>query len=1505
MKIKYLILTICFALVLGITESFAQAPQQFNYQGAARNANGTPLANRPIALRISILDGSASGNSQYSETRSVTTNSLGLYQIAIGSPGAISTTGTISGVTWANGLKYIKVEVDPNNGSAFAVAGTAQLLSVPYAIYAATGGSAGSSILNGNTPPGAGTGNNGDFYIDATTNLIYGPKSNGTWPAGKSLVGPQGPAGPTGANGKSISGVTVDANGNLTITYTDGTTTMASGNVKGPKGDTGAAGANGKGISNTVVNSDGTISVTYTDGSVFTTTGSVKGPKGDPGAAGTNGKGISNTVVNSDGTISITYTDGSVFTTTGSVKGPKGDPGVAGTNGKGISNTVVNSDGTISISYTDGSVFTTTGSVKGPKGDPGAAGTDGKGISNTVVNSDGTISITYTDGSVFTTTGSVKGPKGDTGAAGTDGKGISNTVVNSDGTISITYTDGTVFTTTGSVKGPKGDPGIAGANGQDGKGIVSTVNNNDGTYTFTYTDGSTFRTANLTGPAGPTGPAGANGRGISGATTNSNGSVTFTYSDGTTFTTVPTTNVLSQSGTSLTSTVNGVSSTTDLQTLINSGTTVSNALSGASLSTTVNGVTGAAVNLQSALAAATTVSNSLSGTNLTTTVNGVNATPVDLSPAINAATTNALSKSGTTLTSTVNGVPSATDLQSIITAGTTVSNTLTGTNLTTTVNGVTGAAVNLQAAINAGTSVSNTSTGNTLTTTVNGVTGTAVNLVNTNTTSLSGSNLTTTVNGVASASLDLSPAIGAATTNTLAATNGNLVSTVNGVASTPAVAVLTSADNGLTSNNGTVKLGGTLTVPTALTTDATNTLAIAGLQAGAGTDKVLTADGNGILKSVDMSVINGSSWKTSGNAGTDGTVNFLGTTDTQPLKFRANNQPSGYLNSEKSNTFLGYQAGLNAPEVTENLTQGPRLTGNSIAWRVNKSVAIGYKALTSMNSNVAGMTAIGAYALANTQTSPTGLADGSTAIGFRALNRNTTGWRNTAIGFNALGNTTNGNGNIAIGHSAAADFIDGDGISVNDNLVIGNHIFLAQNNITQFDNNIVLGNNALTNSTFNGAVLNKLVIGNLTSAGIPLLLGDFSTRVLTINNTLKVSDLASTATATTGNRPVVADANGQLMIGTASAPGWSLNGNAGTDGTVNFLGTTDVQPLKFRVNNQQSGFLNSLNSNTFLGYQSGLTFSGVNDATSTLTNPRISGAPALMTNKTVGIGYKALANVQLPVQSVAIGAFALGTVDNPYRLTAIGYRSQYYMTGNSPGNTSVGYNTLANNPGGNGNTAIGSGALSDGTDAVGIQVNGNVVLGTTQIFPNATAFDRNIIIGNNFHTAFTGSLTDRLLIGNSPAGNGAPNAIIDGDLANKVLTINNTLKVSDLASTATATTGNRPVVADANGQLMIGTVATTSTSAIVVINADYTVLAADRTIIADATTAGLTITLPAASANTGRELIIRKADETTHVLTFSQSLKYSVTTNITTVNSLSTLHLQSDGTNWWVISKGL
>lgn len=131
-----------FLCILSVLQLIAmitigQAPGMLNYQGVARNAVGNVLANKTIKLRLSIREGSAAGAIVYTETRSVVTNPVGLFNVQMGSGGATNVSGTIEGVNWSSGAKFMQVEVDPNNGNAFIAIGATQLLSVPYALNAA------------------------------------------------------------------------------------------------------------------------------------------------------------------------------------------------------------------------------------------------------------------------------------------------------------------------------------------------------------------------------------------------------------------------------------------------------------------------------------------------------------------------------------------------------------------------------------------------------------------------------------------------------------------------------------------------------------------------------------------------------------------------------------------------------------------------------------------------------------------------------------------------------------------------------------------------------------------------------------------------------------------------------------------------------------------------------------------------------------------------------------------------------------------------------------------------------------------------------------------------------------------------------------------------------------------------------------------------------------------------------------------------------------------------
>jgi hypothetical protein len=125
-------------LILYVVYGFAQAPQKMSYQCVVRTPGGGLAANKSIGLRISILQGSASGNVVYQETYypNPQTNANGLLTVEIGGGQVMS--GNFTDIDWSYGTYFIKVETDPTGGTAYTISGTSQLLSVPYALHAKT-----------------------------------------------------------------------------------------------------------------------------------------------------------------------------------------------------------------------------------------------------------------------------------------------------------------------------------------------------------------------------------------------------------------------------------------------------------------------------------------------------------------------------------------------------------------------------------------------------------------------------------------------------------------------------------------------------------------------------------------------------------------------------------------------------------------------------------------------------------------------------------------------------------------------------------------------------------------------------------------------------------------------------------------------------------------------------------------------------------------------------------------------------------------------------------------------------------------------------------------------------------------------------------------------------------------------------------------------------------------------------------------------------------------------
>lgn len=196
-KLYILVAALCLSAY-----TFAQAPQKMTYQAVVRNTSNQLVTSASVGMKISVLQGSATGTVVYAETHTTSTNANGLATVQIG--GGTLLSGDFTTIDWANGPFFLKTETDPTGGSTYTISGTTQLLSVPYALYAETSGS---STPGPQGPQG-----------------VQGP------------TGPQGPAG-TDAQTLSLVGSTLSISGGNSVTLSSG-----SGNTLDQSYDQGGAG---------------------------------------------------------------------------------------------------------------------------------------------------------------------------------------------------------------------------------------------------------------------------------------------------------------------------------------------------------------------------------------------------------------------------------------------------------------------------------------------------------------------------------------------------------------------------------------------------------------------------------------------------------------------------------------------------------------------------------------------------------------------------------------------------------------------------------------------------------------------------------------------------------------------------------------------------------------------------------------------------------------------------------------------------------------------------------------------------------------------------------------------------------------------------------------------------------------------------------------------------------------------------------------------------------------
>ena len=184
---------------------------------------------------------------------------------------------------------------------------------------------------------------------------------------------------------------------------------------------------------------------------------------------------------------------------------------------------------------------------------------------------------------------------------------------------------------------------------------------------------------------------------------------------------------------------------------------------------------------------------------------------------------------------------------------------------------------------------------------------------------------------------------------------------------------------------------------------------------------------------------------------------------------------------------------------------------------------------------------------------------------------------------------------------------------------------------------------------------------------------------------------------------------------------WSLTGNSGTTSN-NFLGTTDLTPLNFRVNNLRAGLIDPTPNRYNVAFGFPTLGSGATGQANTAIGAFALGNQNSDASFNTAIGYRSMVTNTTGSVNVALGGYSLEGNVSGHDNTALGHSSLRVNTSGQY-NTAVGTGSLANNTSGYENTALG--ANSSGQNTTGYS---NLALGTDALASNLTGYD-NVAVG--------------------------------------------------------------------------------------------------------------------------------------------------------------------------------
>lgn len=565
-------------------------------------------------------------------------------------------------------------------------------------------------------------------------------------------------------------------------------------------------------------------------------------------------------------------------------------------------------------------------------------------------------------------------------------------------------------------------------------------------------------------------------------------------------------------------------------------------------------------------------------------------------------------------------------------------------------------------------------------------------------------------------------------------------------------------------------------------------------------------------------------WGTSGNGGTNA-ANFIGTTDNQPLRFRANNSLIGLLDHShinfgfgngvlgnittgSSNIALGSGAGSSLTTGAFNIAIGENVmmhetdsnnTVMGVSAMINNSghrnTLFGVRTFTGVSTSSGNNnTALGYEAMRNAKGGSNNVAvglhalykaDGRSnlvAIGDSAMYSLTTGNKNMAVGSKALKTNILGTYNLALGNEALYSATGSRNIAIGNDAMrsvqigfsstaLGNSALFAQSNPV---GQIAIGDSAMysvTAGSYN-TVIGTRALGKIASPGPSrnTIIGAYASADITTasNNNTIIGSYAMRNTA--GNDNVVIGDSAQTGVATASIQNNVLIGKSVAAGNKQMSHTVAIG-YKAMANITDGGDRNIAIGSFAMGSAPfGERNIGIGDS-ALFRNPLMDnvaiGAGALLNmtgDRNIALGYHALYKAEAGTANIAIGRNAAAKGVDPGSVVAIGDSALYSVDAldfDGARSTAIGHKALKNTSTGFLNTAIGYSSGQGNITGNRLTLIGHGADVTTDGLNNATAIGANATVSANNTMAFGNSNVERWVFGLGTTSAGAPSKALE------------------------------------------------------------------------------------------------------------------------------------------------